>query len=140
VFKKVNSISNDVSSAQTYYEQKIASIQEDLQGLGEWLAPGPGGLLHVSLHLSGPQLLDAASQGLKHLHFSGPGGPPELRAPLLSQGFGEGQWYGPKGGVGGLGLFGELAARRWQEQGEGGSWRNLVASGWAKPWLRGAHL
>ncbi|XP_072714253.1 scavenger receptor class A member 3 isoform X2 [Ciconia boyciana] len=35
VFKKVNSISNDISSAQTYYEKKIISIQEDLQGLDE---------------------------------------------------------------------------------------------------------
>ncbi|KFO85675.1 Scavenger receptor class A member 3, partial [Buceros rhinoceros silvestris] len=35
VFKKVDSISNDISSAQTYYEKKIVSIQEDLQGLDE---------------------------------------------------------------------------------------------------------
>ncbi|NXY90689.1 SCAR3 protein, partial [Alcedo cyanopectus] len=35
VFKKVDSISNDVSSAQIYYEKKIVSIQEDLQGLDE---------------------------------------------------------------------------------------------------------
>ncbi|NXY79784.1 SCAR3 protein, partial [Glareola pratincola] len=35
VFKKVDSISSDVSSAQAYYEKKIASIQEDLQGLDE---------------------------------------------------------------------------------------------------------
>ncbi|KFW85365.1 Scavenger receptor class A member 3, partial [Phalacrocorax carbo] len=35
VFKKVASISNDISSAQTYYEKKIVSIQEDLQGLDE---------------------------------------------------------------------------------------------------------
>ncbi|NXL69069.1 SCAR3 protein, partial [Chordeiles acutipennis] len=35
VFKRVESISNDISSAQTYYEKKIVSIQEDLQGLGE---------------------------------------------------------------------------------------------------------
>ncbi|KFQ01522.1 Scavenger receptor class A member 3, partial [Haliaeetus albicilla] len=35
VFKKVNSISNDISSAQTYYEKKIISIQDDLQGLDE---------------------------------------------------------------------------------------------------------
>ncbi|NXP43996.1 SCAR3 protein, partial [Heliornis fulica] len=35
VFRRVNSISNDVSSAQTYYEKKIVSIQEDLQGLDE---------------------------------------------------------------------------------------------------------
>lgn len=50
VFKKVDSISKDISSAQTHYEKKIVSIQEDLQGLGEWLAPGPGpgGLLQAS--------------------------------------------------------------------------------------------
>uniref|UniRef100_A0A663MEC5 Scavenger receptor class A member 3 n=1 Tax=Athene cunicularia TaxID=194338 RepID=A0A663MEC5_ATHCN len=35
VFKKVDSISKDISSAQTYYEKKIVSIQEDLQGLDE---------------------------------------------------------------------------------------------------------
>ncbi|NXN09731.1 SCAR3 protein, partial [Indicator maculatus] len=35
VFKKVDSISNNISSAQTYYEKKIISIQEDLQGLDE---------------------------------------------------------------------------------------------------------
>ncbi|NXN37887.1 SCAR3 protein, partial [Rhinoptilus africanus] len=35
VFKKVDSISSDVSSAQAYYERKMVSIQEDLQGLGE---------------------------------------------------------------------------------------------------------
>ncbi|KAM9018215.1 scavenger receptor class A member 3 [Ara ararauna] len=35
VFRKVDSISNDISSAQTYYEKKIVSIQEDLQGLDE---------------------------------------------------------------------------------------------------------
>ncbi|KFZ59639.1 Scavenger receptor class A member 3, partial [Podiceps cristatus] len=35
VFKKVDSISNDISSAQTYYEKKMVSIQEDLQGLDE---------------------------------------------------------------------------------------------------------
>uniref|UniRef100_A0A8B9FCL5 Scavenger receptor class A member 3 n=1 Tax=Amazona collaria TaxID=241587 RepID=A0A8B9FCL5_9PSIT len=35
VFRKVDSISNDISSAHTYYEKKIVSIQEDLQGLDE---------------------------------------------------------------------------------------------------------
>uniref|UniRef100_A0A8C0FNE4 Scavenger receptor class A member 3 n=1 Tax=Bubo bubo TaxID=30461 RepID=A0A8C0FNE4_BUBBB len=35
VFKKVDSISKDISSAQTYYEKKIVSIQEDLQVLDE---------------------------------------------------------------------------------------------------------
>uniref|UniRef100_A0A8C9G949 Scavenger receptor class A member 3 n=1 Tax=Pavo cristatus TaxID=9049 RepID=A0A8C9G949_PAVCR len=35
VFKKVNSISGDISSAQMYYEEKILSIQEDLQELDE---------------------------------------------------------------------------------------------------------
>ncbi|KFP81229.1 Scavenger receptor class A member 3, partial [Acanthisitta chloris] len=35
VFRKVDSISNEISSAQTYYEKKIISIEEDLQGLGE---------------------------------------------------------------------------------------------------------
>lgn len=35
MFKKVNSISGDISSAQMYYEEKILSIQEDLQELGE---------------------------------------------------------------------------------------------------------
>ncbi|KFP26377.1 Scavenger receptor class A member 3, partial [Colius striatus] len=33
VFKKVDSISNDISSAQTYYEKKIMAIQDDLQGV-----------------------------------------------------------------------------------------------------------
>ncbi|NXN92232.1 SCAR3 protein, partial [Rhinopomastus cyanomelas] len=35
VFKKVNSISNNISSAQIYYEKKIVTIQEDLQGLDQ---------------------------------------------------------------------------------------------------------
>ncbi|KFP06979.1 Scavenger receptor class A member 3, partial [Calypte anna] len=35
VFKKVDSISKDVSSAQTYYEKQLVSLQEDLQGLDE---------------------------------------------------------------------------------------------------------
>ncbi|NXH11160.1 SCAR3 protein, partial [Bucco capensis] len=35
VFKKVDSISNDISSAQSYYEKKMVAIQEDLQGLDE---------------------------------------------------------------------------------------------------------
>ncbi|NXE16741.1 SCAR3 protein, partial [Lophotis ruficrista] len=35
VFKRVDSISSDIGSAQTYYEKKIVSIQEDLQGLEE---------------------------------------------------------------------------------------------------------
>ncbi|KAM9383572.1 scavenger receptor class A member 3 [Phaethornis superciliosus] len=35
VFKKVDSISTEVSSAQTYYEKKILSLQGHLQGLDE---------------------------------------------------------------------------------------------------------
>ncbi|XP_010000516.1 PREDICTED: scavenger receptor class A member 3 [Chaetura pelagica] len=35
VFKKVDTISNEISSAQTYYEKKIINLQEDLQGLDE---------------------------------------------------------------------------------------------------------
>ncbi|NXV73987.1 SCAR3 protein, partial [Atlantisia rogersi] len=35
VFKKVDSISSDVSSAQSYYERKLVAIQEELQGLDE---------------------------------------------------------------------------------------------------------
>ncbi|NXU47901.1 SCAR3 protein, partial [Turnix velox] len=35
VFKKVDYISNNISSSQAYYEKKIMSIQEDLQGLDE---------------------------------------------------------------------------------------------------------
>ncbi|KFQ32961.1 Scavenger receptor class A member 3, partial [Mesitornis unicolor] len=35
VFKKVDSISTEISSTQTYYEKKLVSIQEDLQGLDE---------------------------------------------------------------------------------------------------------
>ncbi|XP_008933396.1 PREDICTED: scavenger receptor class A member 3, partial [Merops nubicus] len=34
-FKKVNSISANISSAQVYYEKKIVSLQEDLQSLDE---------------------------------------------------------------------------------------------------------
>lgn len=39
VFKKVNSIADDISSAQTYYEKKIVSVQENLQELGECSDP-----------------------------------------------------------------------------------------------------
>ncbi|XP_075782068.1 scavenger receptor class A member 3 isoform X2 [Pelodiscus sinensis] len=35
VFKKVNSIADDINSAQTYYEKKIVSVQENLQQLGQ---------------------------------------------------------------------------------------------------------
>ncbi|KAH1172920.1 scavenger receptor class A member 3 isoform X1 [Mauremys mutica] len=35
VFKKVNSIADDISSAQTYYEKKIVSVQENLQELDQ---------------------------------------------------------------------------------------------------------
>ncbi|XP_044306244.1 scavenger receptor class A member 3 [Varanus komodoensis] len=35
VFKKVNSIADDVSSAQVFYRKKIASVQENLQELDE---------------------------------------------------------------------------------------------------------
>uniref|UniRef100_A0A8B9QCI8 Scavenger receptor class A member 3 n=1 Tax=Apteryx owenii TaxID=8824 RepID=A0A8B9QCI8_APTOW len=35
VFKKVNSVSSDISSAQTYYEKKISALQEDLQELDQ---------------------------------------------------------------------------------------------------------
>ncbi|XP_005062173.1 PREDICTED: scavenger receptor class A member 3, partial [Ficedula albicollis] len=35
VFRKVDSISEEISSSQTLYEQKLLSLQEDLQGLGE---------------------------------------------------------------------------------------------------------
>ncbi|KFV75379.1 Scavenger receptor class A member 3, partial [Struthio camelus australis] len=35
VFKKVDSISSDISSAQIYYEKKIVSIQQDLQELDQ---------------------------------------------------------------------------------------------------------
>ncbi|NXB27157.1 SCAR3 protein, partial [Rhagologus leucostigma] len=35
VFRKVGSISEEISSSQTFYERKILSLQEDLQGLGE---------------------------------------------------------------------------------------------------------
>ncbi|XP_027565462.1 scavenger receptor class A member 3-like [Neopelma chrysocephalum] len=34
-FRKVDSISSRISSAQTFYEEKLLSLQEDLQGLGE---------------------------------------------------------------------------------------------------------
>ncbi|XP_039234931.1 scavenger receptor class A member 3-like, partial [Pipra filicauda] len=34
-FRRVDSISSRISSAQTFYEEKLLSIQEDLQGLGE---------------------------------------------------------------------------------------------------------
>lgn len=85
VFKKVDSISNDISSAQTYYEKKIVSIQEDLQGLGEWLDLKVFFRLqhHVSLQQSRPLLLYAAGQGLKHLHSSGSRTPPESTTTYL---------------------------------------------------------
>ena len=35
VFKKMDSISDDVNSAQAYYEKKLESVQENLQELGK---------------------------------------------------------------------------------------------------------
>lgn len=140
VFKKVDSISNDISSAQTYYEKKIVSIQEDLQGLGESLAPGPGGLLRALALRVPPAERTSAARCCQPRAEASPllrsRGSPRAKTPLISQDFGEGRLYDPEGGVGGVGLFGELAAQRWQEQDEGGSWYRLVASGW----LCGAHL
>ncbi|NWW69572.1 SCAR3 protein, partial [Climacteris rufus] len=39
VFRKVDSISKEISSSQTFYERKILSLQENLQGLG-WKSSG----------------------------------------------------------------------------------------------------
>ncbi|KAJ7428140.1 scavenger receptor class A member 3-like protein [Pitangus sulphuratus] len=41
-FRKVDSISSRISSAQACYEERLLRIQEDLQALGEWPGPAPG--------------------------------------------------------------------------------------------------
>nr|XP_014433789.1 scavenger receptor class A member 3 [Pelodiscus sinensis] len=60
VFKKVNSIADDINSAQTYYEKKIVSVQENLQQLGECSdphgAPTPLCLLAVAGKPSGSRV------------------------------------------------------------------------------------
>lgn len=86
MFKKVDSISNDISSAQTYYEKKIVSIQEDLQGLGEWLARGPGGLLQAPAPRVPP------AEGTSAARCCWPG----AEAPLLLRSWGSNPHLSPR--------------------------------------------